>query len=183
MSIVLGIDPGLANMGYAVVQIHQTTEKVIKLGAISTEKSDKKLKVLSSDDNLRRAREMYKVLAAIVVEYEPAAICVEAKSFPRNASAAAKTSISWGLIAALSESRNLPVCQCSPQQIKKAMTGKVKSEKEEVQLALNNRYGQQLLAEAGITGLKKDKIEHPYDALAAIVTCLDSDILRLLRNK
>lgn len=183
MSIVMGVDPGLAHMGWGILQLHKTTEKVLALGVIVTEKSTKKLNVLASDDNLRRARELYRALMLVVSKYEPAAIAIEAKSYPRNASAAAKTSMSWGVLASISESLNLPVCQASPQRVKKCLTGKIKSEKEEVQEALNNKFGTQILLDAGIEGIKKSDREHPYDALAVAVTCLDSDLIRLLRNR
>lgn len=182
MSIVIGIDGGLANMGWAVVELHPTYEKIIALGTFSTDKSDKKSKVLAADDNFRRARELSKELHALFNKYKPAAVCMEAQSFPRSSSAAAKTAMSLGILASIVDVMGIPVCMCSPQQLKKFTTGKIKSEKEEVQAFIHTRYGEASLKSAGIDHIKNAKKEHPYDALAAICTCLDSDIIMLLRN-
>lgn len=180
---MLGIDPGLANMGYAVLEIGAKSDRVVRMGVICTEKSDKKVNVLASDDNLRRAREMYSYLWKNVVgAWQISAMCVEAKSFPRNASAAAKTAISWGLIAALSEHLNIPVCQVSPQAQKKCVAGSKSASKEEVQGALDGIYGQNNLRSIGLEGLPKGKLEHPYDALATIHACMSSDMIRMLRR-
>ena len=183
MSIfVLGIDPGFASSGYAVVGLLPEKEVVCLMGVIRTEKSDAKRAVLASDDNLRRARSIYNELERLCgVCGVVRVICAESMSFPRNASAAAKVAMCWGLIAALSQARGIPIVQVTPKQLKKALCQDGSASKEQVQEALRMRYNPQVLDDH-LARVPRGQEEHPYDALAAVVACLDSDPIRMARK-
>jgi Holliday junction resolvasome RuvABC endonuclease subunit len=68
--LVLGIDPGFASLGFAVVELGESTsapygaglithaDMVVQIGVLRTKKSAKKQRVLSADDNIRRGREL-----------------------------------------------------------------------------------------------------------------------------
>jgi crossover junction endodeoxyribonuclease RuvC len=173
---LLGIDPGLANFGYAVVEcVSRNDRKLLNLGLITTAKSDKKKAVRSSDDNTRRAREIFDPISQIVTLHGIKVICAEAMSFPRSSSAAHKLGISWGLVVALSCHHSLPIVQASPQDIKNRLCANKKASKEDVQLALHQLYG----ADADPDQFTKTKREHPFDALGAVEACLDSEVVRL----
>lgn len=179
--LVLGIDPGFANTGWAQLELGGSTtpEKLLAMGLIETEKSSKKQKVLSSDDNYRRAREIAKALRKLP---RPTVICAESMSFPRNSSAAAKVAMTWGVIADFCEVEDIPMLMTSPKELKRAVCSDATASKEDVQKALRLRFADLpigLLKEAGIPPSSQ---EHPYDALAAAVACLDSETLRLLRK-
>lgn len=174
--IVLGIDPGFASMGVAVVDVTEHGVGVITLDVIRTQKDDRKRRTLASDDNVRRARE----IAGRLFEAHIGAICAEAMSFPRNSSAAAKMALSWGVICALAQVRDVPIVQASPQQIKQAVTGSKTASKLDVEAALLKRYGNQI--EQLVAHLPDSQHEHAFDALAAVVACLDSDVLRMARR-
>jgi crossover junction endodeoxyribonuclease RuvC len=173
---VLGIDPGFSSLGYAVVQIHPVRETVLEIGVIHTEKSGAKRNVLAADDNLRRARELFQALNPKMAWVR--AICAESMSFPRHAPSAAKVAMSWGVLAALAEFRGLPIVQASPQEVKKAVCGAKSASKEEVQQALQMRYG----SPPGMEEISKGDMEHAFDALAAVVCCLDSEVVRMARK-
>jgi crossover junction endodeoxyribonuclease RuvC len=182
VSIIVGIDPGFANIGYAVVQVESWGEKLLDLGVIQTEKSNNKRKVFASDDNLRRAREISARLKQIIVRdgaLKVAALCVESMSFPRNAANAAKVAMCWGCIATFSQLYGLPLVQSSPQEIKKKLCGDKTASKEEVAAAVTRRYANapKLLAD-----LAASYQEHPYDAAAAAITALDSEVLAVIRS-
>jgi crossover junction endodeoxyribonuclease RuvC len=173
---VLGIDPGFASVGIAVVRLHPVRETVMQLGVLHTAKSGVKQNVLAADDNLRRARELFDALnlhmAWVTV------ICAESMSFPRNSQAAAKVAMAWGVIASLAQWKGLPIVQASPQTIKKAVCGVKSASKEDVQQALRMRYGEM----PGVAELAKGELEHAFDALAAVVCCLDSEVVRMARK-
>jgi len=185
MSVVLGLDPGFACIGYAVVELpSEGGERPINMGVFRTEKSSKKQKVFASDDNVRRAREIYLFLRDLATDGAcgpVSAICAETMSFPRSSSVAAKMAMCWGAIAALSEQFNIPVIQASPQQLKKSVTGSKTSDKEAVQKALKKRYGKALLDES-CRDVLPSMLEHPYDALGAVVATLDSELMRMARR-
>ena len=177
-TFVLGLDPGFRNLGYSVMEIASWGQKVHVAGAFKTDKSDKKRKVLAADDNFRRGREISKFLNELMEQWKVSAICTEAMSFPRNAGAAVKIAIAWGVIVALAERRRLAVVQASPQEIKLALCGSKSASKEDVEAAVEKLYSVAPLLE----GTARTFHEHAYDSVAAIVTCVDSDVMQAIRN-
>jgi Holliday junction resolvasome RuvABC endonuclease subunit len=199
VSYVLGIDPGLSALGYAVVDL--SGDRVVDLGVVRTQKSDKKRRVLASDDNLRRAREVDAALLGVLLARDGdrllpcghpfgtnfAAICVESMSFPRNASAAAKVALSWGILAGLAGRFELPIVQASPQEIKKKLCGKKDASKDDVEAALKSAYGLDGSGRRGtaigmLAGVPKSLHEHAWDALSAVAGCRDSDVILLAKK-
>jgi crossover junction endodeoxyribonuclease RuvC len=184
LSVVLGLDPGFAHVGYALVSVTSEAEQPLELGVISTKKNSNKQNVYASDDNLRRGREITHELQNIFKSSKSSirALCVETMSFPRNAAVAAKMAMCWGVVAALSEFFNIPVVQVTPQQLKVALGLQRNATKPEVCSALQTRFGAKLL-EGQLAHVSASLHEHPLDALGAVVACRDSDLIRLLRNQ
>lgn len=181
-ALLLGIDPGFAALGWTLVELQLDDEApplLVAAGVLRTKKSAKKRGTLASDDNLRRARELYAGLSALERTWRPAVVCAESMSFPRNAGAAAKLSIAWGVLAALTEARGLPLVQCSPQQLKKAVSGRADASKEDVLSALARLYPTLLLK---LADTPRSLWEHPVDALGAVHTALNSEVVRTLRR-
>jgi crossover junction endodeoxyribonuclease RuvC len=176
-NVVLGLDPGFASLGWCACSVTAGSVRAVAAGVLRTKKSAAKHGVYASDDNLTRARFIYSAFDAIVVAFQPAALCAESMSFPRNASAAAKVAMSWGVIAAVAEAHALPVLQASPQAVKLALCGKKDASKEEVQAALRVRIGD---LDPLLLNVPKGQHEHPYDAGAVVVACGASDVMRLL---
>ncbi len=191
--LLFGIDPGFAALGHATIALDRRGEEVIDIGVLRTAASDKKRKMLAADDNTRRGRELARALGALM---SPAPrsitrvggghvarvslVCAESMSFPRSASAAAKVAISWGIIITNVDRDGLPLIQLSPQEVKKAITGKKNASKEEVRDALIERYGADAFAK--LASVPESMREHAYDALASTVACLESDEVRALRQ-
>jgi len=184
---VLGIDPGMAAFGVAVVDL--SANKVLRLDVIETAKSDKKRGVRASDDNLRRAQEIVVGLKKIIRSYDSdhvmpcghyggtsfAAICAESMSFPRNSSSSAKIGYSWGIIATIADHLGLPIVQASPQEIKKTLCGRKDASKDDVEDAVRALYvGAKVEAR-----IKKSFHNHAWDALSAVASCMESDVLKL----
>jgi Holliday junction resolvasome RuvABC endonuclease subunit len=63
--------------------------------------------------------------------------------------------------------------------VKKTIAGFAAAGKAEIQAALTARYPNVATLAASIPA---SQIEHPFDALAAAVTCLDSDVGRAVRR-
>jgi len=188
----LGIDPGFANVGFALCKcslLSSGTRVVepVKAGLIRTEKSEKKLSVLASNDNTRRMREIAHAVDSLLgVGPEGGAlvrvICAESMSFPRNAGSAAKMAMSWGVLAALAHVRQAAVFQASPMQIKVHMCGKKTASKEDIREAVDKATDGVLVGmlvdHRGNALTRKEFLEHPYDAMAAVLTCLESEALQ-----
>ena len=175
---LLGIDPGFASLGYAVVDLLPRPH-VVAFGVFSTSKTTTKQKVLAVEDNVRRTIAIAQQLRALAT-FAPRtiAICAEAMSFPRSSSVAAKLALTWGALSGLSEAARIPILQASPQQVKVAVCGVKTATKEEVQAAVVQLYPEVAAMRAGIA---KGGWEHPHDALAVAHLMLQSDLVKMLR--
>lgn len=203
--LVLGLDPGFASFGYAVLALPTgglaEDPAVVALGTLRTKGTDKKQRVLAADDNIRRARELAvpirtlihighvgasrdggpkPVMGGLFDERGIALVCAEKMSFPRSSSAAAKMAMSWGMIVANLERRGVPLLQASPQDVKRRVTGNASASKEEVERAMVKRFGRGLYRMLGKT--PKTQHEHAFDALAVVIACLGSEEGLMLRN-
>jgi len=176
---ILCLDPGFGKCGYALFEIDKREEDdtVLELGVLKTSKSQKKRKVLAADDNVERASYLAKKLWKL--SHGVSSICAESMSFPRNSSIAAKMAMCWGIICAIAVRRQIPILQATPQEIKKCICDDKSASKQDIQDKLNVKYKECPGLAAKIA---KGQREHPYDALASGITCLDSAYLKLLRN-
>jgi Holliday junction resolvasome RuvABC endonuclease subunit len=182
--IVTGWDLGLAHCGWSDVMLLRDRDEVQDLGVFITEKSNKKQNVLSSDDDFRRGRELARMMTSHILTVKPVALVVEAKSLPRNSSAACKIGMAWGAFCAVAQQSGLPVVQASPQQVRKALGLARNASKQDVKEVIWNHLD--LLPErvrAKMSAQIPDsKREHPIDATAAVLACRESEILRLARG-
>jgi len=176
---VLACDAGFAAFGVAVVELLAVGERVVHLGVIRTEKDVKKRNTMAADDNMRRTRELFRVLNGLVVANQCVALAIEAESMMRNASSAAKVSKAHAVVGAIAELHGLSISSNSPQRIRKAICGTAKATDADIESALLARYGNGIedLFD-GPDGLRV----HAYDALAACVVALDSEVLRMARS-
>lgn len=182
--IVLGIDPGFANSGYAVVRLHPDREELLALGVFCTKKATAKRHVLQAEDNFERARAISQWLRATMFSWQPQVIAFEAQSHMRNASSAAKVALAYGVLAGCMEGDQIPAVSPTPQAIKKSLTGRSSATKSEVERAVRERFG----AEAASTfaelekQIPKTRREHAFDAAAVILASLDSEVVRMGRR-
>ena len=186
-SKILGCDPGGGFFGWALVEVTPTTERLLKMGVIQTEKSAAKRHILAADDELRRAHEIAALLRPLMEEAD--VLCCESLSCPRMAGNELKMDSLWGLIAAMAQEFSLPVAWVSPWQIKQKLGGRTNASKDAVRDALLDRYATTQvgwLRRRGYRGpsltsllarLPQGQHEHAWDALAAAVGCLEADVI------
>ena len=183
---VLGVDPGFASVGYAVLRLESEGETLLRLGVVRTEKAAAKRNVKASEDNVSRARELAEAFQGLLDAHDIRLICAETMSYPRNSASAAKMALCWGVLAAISQQRGIPIVQATPQEVKKAVTGKKDASKEEVMAAVR-RVHPVLEAPAGkrpplLADVAPSLWEHPYDAVASVVACRGSEVFMLARR-
>jgi Holliday junction resolvasome RuvABC endonuclease subunit len=174
--IVLGIDPGFASMGIAVVKVGPDTERILELAVLRTEKSARKLEVRASDDNVRRAMQLTKGLCRLIDKHNPIAIAIESQSWSRDAGASSKVGMAWGVVAAVASWYSLAVVQASPQAIKKHLCGRKNASKEDVIMEIEERF-------PDIEWPKPNSLmEHAADAIGAVLACLDNSAIQMARK-
>lgn len=174
---VLGLDPGFAKIGWAKVELRPDAERVLEMGIIRTEKSAKKRKVRATDDNFERWTDIAETLDDMFAWAQ--VVTAEGVSFVRNAGTMHQIGGTWGVVATLAKLYDTPVLNVTPQAIKKELCDVANATKEEVQAALDERYGG-CLGEAHLGGVARGLWEHPYDALGSIVTARDDETMRAL---
>ncbi len=121
--IVLGIDPGIERMGYAVMDEYE----VISSGLISTDKD--KL-------NIDRLYSIYNDLRYLIEKFSPALIATETLFFSKNIKTATKISEVRGVIKLISAMYNIEYIELSPLQIKQSITGYGKADKKQIEKSI-----------------------------------------------
>lgn len=113
--VILGIDPGLATMGYGVINSFKGNYSVIDYGVVSTPKE------LTLPQRLVQLEEG---VVELVRTYSPEAISIEELFFSKNITTGISVAEARGVIL-LSAVKSLgsEVYEYTPNQIKQAVTG------------------------------------------------------------
>jgi len=129
MTKVIGIDPGTATTGWAVME--EKEGKVIPLayGCVST--SAKKT-------TAQRLKETADDIEKIVRKYKPQEAAVEDIFFFKNVKTAVKVSQSRGAMLLILEKLKVSIFEYTPLQVKQAITGYGRAEKKQIQLIVKN---------------------------------------------
>jgi crossover junction endodeoxyribonuclease RuvC len=126
---VLGIDPGTATVGWAVIEERKRKLFPLAFGHIST--SPKK-------GTAERLGEINGDLVKIIKEHKPDEAAVEDIFFFKNLKTAVKVSESRGAILLTLEKNRVKIASYTPLQVKQAITGYGRAEKKQVQLMVKN---------------------------------------------
>ena len=121
--IVLGIDPGLANTGYGVVQRRSGRLAALDGGVIST-RSD-----LPPE---RRLAQLHTEVCDLILRHEPDAVALEELYFGQNSSSAFAVGQARGVVMLAAGRRGVPCASYTPQQVKQAVCGTGRAAKDQV---------------------------------------------------
>lgn len=122
---IIGIDPGYAICGYGVIETDGARLKVLDYGVIETHKSQP-----FADRLLTIADEV----EAILAKWKPEVMAVEELFFAQNKTTAMATAHARGAIITAGARQAVEVFEYTPAQVKKAVTGMGRAEKEQVQM-------------------------------------------------
>lgn len=122
--IILGIDPGLATLGYACVEKNGNNFKKIDYGTIRTPADMK---------NSNRLNKIYKELNELIEKYSPEHMAVEELFFNKNVKTAIKVGQARGVILLAGAQAELQVGEYTPLQVKQAVVGYGRASKMQVQ--------------------------------------------------
>jgi Holliday junction resolvasome RuvABC endonuclease subunit len=180
---ILGLDPSLANTGWAIADIDLTERKIVRIvehGTSVTAKSKVK-SVRKSSDDLQRARVQRQCMTDAIDRYNVKIACSEVPSGAQSASASRAFGIVVGLLASLS----VPMIETNPTEVKMASVGSKVADKEDIvrwAVELTQRLGG---TEFWNTGKAKNEweieldgkfvtktMEHQADAIAVIAAAI-----------
>ena len=147
---ILGIDPGLATLGFAILEIVDDKKTLIEFGVIRT--SPKKTKG-------ERLEEIYQDISAVINEYKPKICCIEQIFFSKNVTTGISVSEARGVVLLALQEAQVPHREFSPSALKRNLTGDGRADKKAMQ--------KMVMLELGLTEIPK-----PDDAADAISLAL-----------
>ncbi len=121
---ILGIDPGIARVGWAVIETAKPRHKTISFGCFETKKEEKPEVRLS---------QIHKEMARLCKTYAPDVMSVEQLFFATNAKTAIGVGQSRGVILLAAAQSKIPVASYSPLQVKRVIAGDGKADKKKMQ--------------------------------------------------
>ena len=151
--ICLGIDPGLARVGYGAVAQSGLNFRALNYGCIQT---TPKMKFTE------RLLIIYNSLLEQIDSCNPDLISVERLFFGRNTTTAEYVYQARGVVMLLSAMKNIPVIEPKPNQIKLKLCGTGKADKNQMQLTVQSVLNLECTP----------KPDDTADALAAAITGL-----------
>ena len=123
--VIVGFDPGLATLGYGVIQTDARRKPVmLDYGIISTPK----------DENLAVRLCMLETgVKQIIDKYKPDEIAIEELFFAKNVKTAIAVAHARGVILLTANKECGRIFEYTPLQIKQALTGYGRAEKNQIQ--------------------------------------------------
>ena len=143
---VLGIDPGLATIGYGVIENDGKVSRVVDYGVIVTPKEENTANRLAMID---------KASEELIRKFAPDVIAMEELFFNTNVTTAIRVAMARGVLLVNAVKHCGELYEYTPLQIKQAMVGYGRADKRQVQEMVK-------------VYLKLDKIPRPDDAADAL---------------
>jgi crossover junction endodeoxyribonuclease RuvC len=149
--LVLGIDPGTARLGYAIVRAERSVLELLCADVIATP---------ATMDMHLRLQLIFQSLLATIARYQPTEMAVEELFFAKNATTAIGVGQARGVALLAAAETGLSVSEYKPMQVKQAIHG--------YGLATKAQVGEMVRAL-----LRLPALLHPDDAAdaAAIAIC------------
>jgi len=127
--IILGIDPGTIVLGFGLVCISGKQLSLIEMGV---------LKLQKIPDHFERLAKIYSRINALILEFTPDEVAIEAPFFGKNVQSMLKLGRAQGVALAPAFNRGIPVFEYSPRKIKQSITGNGNASKEQVAMMVGN---------------------------------------------
>jgi len=147
--MILGVDPGLAHCGWAV--INNDGDQLVSYGCIETKKNE---------DFAKRLGQIYNQIKELCRQYKIKELAIESIFFAKNVKTAINVAQAMGAIKAAAQNSEVVVFEYTPLQVKIAITGYGRADKE------------QIIKMVGESLKKKEVIndDHAADAAAVALT-------------
>ena len=120
---IIGIDPGMAIVGYSIVDVNGDALTLITSGSIQTDKNLPPSK---------RIKEIYDDLSFLADKYKPDEASIEKLFFFKNQKTVMPVSEARGAILLALENAGIKINEYTPIEIKQTLTGYGRASKDEV---------------------------------------------------
>ena len=148
--IIIGIDPGLARLGYGVIRVDRAITAPVCYGCMETPAGTRPAE---------RLFKIYNGITSLFDRYPPEELAIEKLFFSKNITSAMGVSEVRGVVLLAAEQRHIPVTEYTPNQVKQAVTGSGRADKNQVQQMITRL-------------LHLDEVPKPDDAADALSIAL-----------
>lgn len=122
--VILGVDPGIARMGYGVIQVTGHHLQALCYGCIETP---------AHTPVAERLQTIFHELETVIATYHPHVMTVEELFFNRNTTTAFTVGQARGVALLAAVEAGVEVTEFTPIQVKQAVVGYGRAEKRQVQ--------------------------------------------------
>ena len=160
---ILGIDPGIAIVGFGLIESDRGTMRMLQYGAVTTEAGlPLATRLVQIEDDMR----------ALIRQLQPDEIAIEELFFSKNITTGIAVAHGRGVVLCTAERLGIPIFEYTPMQVKQAVVGYGLAEKRQV-MDMTKRL------------LKLKAVPKPDDAAdaLAIAICHARSATSLLRRK
>mgnify|MGYP004655258867 FL=1 len=160
---ILGIDPGIAIVGFGLIESDRGNMRMLQYGAVTTEAGlPLATRLVQIEDDMR----------ALIRQLQPDEIAIEELFFSKNITTGIAVAHGRGVVLCTAERLGVPIFEYTPMQVKQAVVGYGLAEKRQV-MDMTRRL------------LKLKAVPKPDDAAdaLAIAICRARSATSLLRRK
>ncbi|MDR1569485.1 MAG: crossover junction endodeoxyribonuclease RuvC [Oscillospiraceae bacterium] len=122
--VILGIDPGLARMGWGVIETDGRTHRAKGYGTLTT---------TPHQTTPARLNALYSGVNDLIDRYAPDVIAFEELFFSKNVTTAMNVGAARGVALVAAARRSDALYEYTPMQVKQAITGYGKADKPQIQ--------------------------------------------------
>ena len=121
--IVLGIDPGSRTTGYSVLSVHESRQTVVEYGSFD---------VRSESAHELRLLALFHKVSELIDRTKPDECAIEMPVYGKDPQAMLKLGRAQATAMLAALTRQIPVRQYTPKEVKKAVTGNGNASKQQV---------------------------------------------------
>jgi len=147
---VLGIDPGMAIVGYGVLDVEENGISLLASGSIRTDKNNRES---------ARLLEISNDIEIIINKYKPDVAAIEKLFFFRNRTTVMPVAHARGVILTALEKCGVEIYEYTPMEVKQVLTGYGRAEKKEVEQ----------MVKISLSTEKLPKLDDTVDAIAIAI--------------
>ena len=147
---ILGIDPGMAIVGYGLIETNGEKPELLNSGSIQTSKD------LSDSERLL---EIFNDLSTLIDELKPDQASVENLFFFKNQKTVIPVAEARGVILTVLQKYEIPTFSYTPMEVKQVLTGYGRAEKKEVEQ----------MVKIALQSEKLPKLDDTVDAIAIAI--------------
>lgn len=121
---ILGIDPGLAIVGYSVIEFEDDNVRLLNSGSVKTSKNN---------SESQRLLEIFEDIMTLIEKYKPDIASIEKLFFFKNQKTVMPVAAARGVIMMALEKCSIPTFEYTPMEVKQTLTGYGRADKKEVE--------------------------------------------------